>query len=304
MDDEDVPVIPESIGLELDDESGIEDILAFVDAPATDGSVVDLDSASLSLEAELEPLEAELEPLDLEELSPEAELEPAVLEAPAVEPALIEAESPDPGSLVYVDETGAAYEFREAQAGERDGAELLDEVEFDLFLSSLDLSPLTGWSDEAGFSAPRSELALHDLQIGPEEADDSAVQDGEIPMLSDEDRERMEELPGAEAHEGEPPEEAIPLSPAFAAYVSLESLSPRFRIRADGELEPVDGAGRGEEAFAELMELNESEDAGEGEELIILRDGVFQIDSGARRASRSDPALKALADAVLRGRRR
>ncbi len=172
--------------------------------------------------------------------------------------------------------------------------EALDEVEFDLFLEALDLSPLEGYRDEEGF-LEIDELEAYAEADEPEAAEDELeleVVDGGVAMLSDDDRERLEELQADEAEldDGDATElETLGDSSYRGAYRPVRLEGARFAVNAE-ELLAIEDADP-----AALLELAEAEG-----ELIRMVDGVFEINKAAlEETGKLDPKLKRLADEVL-----
>jgi hypothetical protein len=156
-------------------------------------------------------------------------------------------------------------------------ADLLEEVEFDLFLSALDLSGLDGYRDEDGFL--ELEETAYQEPVVPERVEveyEVDAADGAFSMLSAEDRDRLEELQ--------------PFVPEDAEIHELEPLadSSYRRLGSGFSYEP-----------SEVVAL----DAPDGGEVIVLVDGIFTINKDAFVALASeDSELKALADSVLSDR--
>ncbi|PKL07258.1 MAG: hypothetical protein CVV51_14605, partial [Spirochaetae bacterium HGW-Spirochaetae-7] len=175
-------------------------------------------------------------------------------------------------------------------------ADLLEEVEFDLFLSALDLSGLDGYRDEDGFL--ELEETAYQEPVVPERVEveyEVDAADGAFSMLSAEDRDRLEELQpfvpeDAEIHELEP-----------LADSSYRRLGSGFSYRRFGmpyaRVEELPVVADGEPS--EVVAL----DAPDGGEVIVLVDGIFTINKDAFVALASeDSELKALADSVLSDR--
>jgi len=106
VEDDDIPLIPESSGLELSDEADISDIIGFIDVDDS-GRADDLDLL------EAEEAEGEVNDDVAHRWSPEGSRE--------ARPGEVEEESDD------------------------SGLEPLEEVDFELLLSSIDLSSLAQW---------------------------------------------------------------------------------------------------------------------------------------------------------------
>jgi len=188
-----------------------------------------------------------------------------------------------------------SFPLEESAAFEKDESldDLLEDVEFDLYLSSLDLSGLEGYRDEDGFLEiddvnwiSRDEKPVLEIEYEPPVADD------EISMLSDEDRERMEELQVVDSDDSDFAE----LEPLIT---SLPNRSP-FIFRT-GRLDVP------RSAIEELPVVADSDisdaiviDDQDSQSLIELVDGVFTINNLAmNKTVPEDPDLKALADSVL-----
>ncbi|NLJ45065.1 MAG: hypothetical protein GX430_00670 [Treponema sp.] len=175
--------------------------------------------------------------------------------------------------------------------------DLLEEVEFEVFLSTLDLSALEGWNDEEGFLD--FDLAAIREDIREEELDDIPLVGDEVEILSDEDRERLEELPAFETQEA-----AVDLEASVGSLPSYEYLPFDRRVvyafqPQEGELENL-----GDADLPEPEPLEEFTEEGEGSserEVIVLEDGVYTINRDAVDSDISkDPSLAALAEEVLK----
>ncbi|HOX32301.1 MAG TPA: hypothetical protein PLB91_08215, partial [Spirochaetales bacterium] len=292
IDDEDIPVIPESSGLELVDGTDISDIIGFIDMedparseefgflePAGDsessivlryGSTQVEESPELILDGALEELDLEEEAAEELELELELELSPLDLSALA----LWGREEPGLGA-------GAAVFAQEAAIPAEQGPEPAEPAD-------------TGWR-----------FTRSAEQAASPEADDSAVQGGEIAMLSDEMRELLEYLPAAESEDGVPVDLTEYLGPC-RPYVRMAALG-RDELSAAEEL-PVVGEGSAWSEAEFLGELSSEPESDEEDGLqdpagpgpIVYRDGVFQIDPeypGSPPAQ--DKGLRELVDSVL-----
>jgi hypothetical protein len=181
------------------------------------------------------------------------------------------------------------YEENESDA-DSSMEDLLEEVEFDLFLSALDLSGLEGYRDEEGF-LELEDLNEHEPVVLPVVEVDYELEplDGSISMLSDEERERIEELQ--------------PVVSDDASIADLEPLAtPSPRVVGYKYL--YRRIGTPQAAIEELPIIQEAESVELVDELadevIVLVDGVFTINKNAVAESPAgDDTLKALADSVL-----
>jgi hypothetical protein len=199
-----------------------------------------------------------------------------------------------------------------------------EELALSLALSSPDFSALSEWSEEGdadayasreaepSFSAedvsePAAALRFtrSDEQAAAPEADDSAVRDGEIPMLTDEMRELLEYLPSADVEDRPPADLEEYLGP-FSGY-SPTAVTTGFSYEASEEL-PVVGEGdpwSEAEFLGELLEAELEDADGEEPDLgedgpIVRRDGIFQLnDAFPRPIVQTDPSLRELVDSVL-----
>ncbi|HPE37856.1 MAG TPA: hypothetical protein PK625_11930, partial [Spirochaetales bacterium] len=170
--------------------------------------------------------------------------------------------------------------------------ELMDEVEFDLFLATLDLTALEDYRDEEGF------LELDDAAFAQTDrpTEDTQPRDEDIPfaqeyaMLSDEDRERLEELQVVQADgEGEEPADLDVLSLGGVSHYRPLQRSPlSFRP-----------------ALEELLAIGDSEpadlDTVPSADVIVMVDGVFTLNRTALEGKPEDTGLKTLAEQVLAG---
>jgi hypothetical protein len=339
QEEDDLPIIPESLGLELVEETNLSDIMGYMDARPMEAPVV-TDELELSEEQraqtaleELEFDEAPLEPMVF--ASPFDALADGDLHIPAdsqidIQPlvappaALAEgkeefishipaSDAPEAGSATRPEaepnktaEPEALEEASELEAcedGRQNGDECLDEVEFELFLECLDLSGLNGYRDEEGFlelddeSYFASHAGVDEQAVKDEEAIDQAIvlDEAGVALLSDEDRERIEELQVmVEEDDGLAALELESLGGIgyTGAYVPIRRAAP-YRLSPE-ELIAIEDAEPGT-----LLSLEEARDASE---VIDMIDGIFVLNRDALQdAVPADPALKALADEVLHG---
>ena len=334
--DDDTPIIPETLGLELVEEVDLAEVMGYLSRistrQGTDSQVsvhadlsdtVDEDSRELELSGlfGLESFEdvgpendshatsatAESNEGDestrtedgpsLPELtfeSPFEELDAVVMDLEGSETgdkadALPSGAPISPVSFISPDETIESDDDAEA-------------VDFDLTFSSLDLSGLTGYFDEEGFleldERPTSP-AVPDVQSG--EADVVVPEDGVITMLSDSERNHLEELYPDETSD-DSPAELEPL-PQRAAFVQRRVLwhRPSSSAPVEGYLPVVENDEAGFAANLEPLDDADDGDAATTEsDVIVMKDGVFTIDR--QRLTRSAPVdddLKALADSVI-----
>ena len=307
--DDDIPVIPEDLGLELVDETELSEIIDFLD---TDGIRLTAIQESESLHEsipELELGEADLlEELDTVEVLEDAE---AAEEIEAVE----EAEAVEEFAAVTLAEFNAAFLRAEADTSDllsrieamefpsnaaQDTEDLLEEVEFEVFLSTLDLSALEGWNDEEGFLD--FDLAAVREDLREENLDDLPLAGDEVEILSDEDRERLEELPAFEATSAPAELEESVGALASHDYIPFDRRTVFAFRPQEGELENL---GDGELPEAEpLEEFTREESAAFGEDVILYRNGIYSVNRDAVGPDQDrDPSLAALAEEVLKSRR-
>ena len=319
-DTDDIPLIPESSGLELADESDIADIIGFIEIDEV-GLAGDLDFAApsefgSSATEEVAELEEIAEPVaegaairDVEEaqdLEDFGDLEPMEAEQPV---------APGPGQ-------GGTGARPSAPAPERS-----------ISLGSLDLSALAAWQEgPAGaeeMDATRSghvvaespvveDLLPVEALAGPAgEAEEptgarAETQPVELPLVSDEQMERLEALPVFEPSDssGEEAKNLLPLtgdryvyfSPdryaAAAAFTSTVILGELPLADDDEETRPSPDpeAGSPRPACADGRVDPDEECDGP----IVWKNGLWQVDrEGERLPVELDPALKRLADSVL-----
>jgi hypothetical protein len=169
-------------------------------------------------------------------------------------------------------------------------AEELEE-DWELKIGTLDLSSLLGYMDEAGQEA-KPEIAFEGLEDEREEASSleeySTFSDaGEIPMLSDSEREMIEELALAEDDSSSaPPEDAICLGDFIEPYIPFFARGPESMV-ASMRLAP-------DEAL--LLEV-ELEDAAN---VVQDAEGLYSIAaSHSPGMAPEDPELRSLVDSVL-----
>ena len=253
---------------------------------------------------ELEDLEEPApEPRDtVEELEgPEESEEPVAEISEAVEEQQEPVEEPEDLSAVADSgPTGTTVEPRmedsyqeSEQEQEESIEELLEEVEFDLFLSTLDLSGLEGYRDEDGFLEidDVNWVAHVDKQV-PETELEPALTEDEIAMLSDEDRERMEELQVVTSDDADFAElEPLPASRSNRPPYLFRTGRIDIRRSAMEELPVI-----ADSDIAEMLPVDEAESGS----IIEMVDGIFTINNSLMKKSiPEDPSLKALADSVL-----
>ncbi|HAE22338.1 MAG TPA: hypothetical protein DCG47_08465 [Spirochaetaceae bacterium] len=331
QEEDDLPIIPESLGLELVEETNLSDIMGYMDARPMEAPVVN-DELELSDEQrsrdrleELEFDEAPLEPMvfaspfdaladgdlhipadnqiDIQSLVAPPETQAAVNQ----EPSLQQSDSGTPEGRSVEPATVMPEEAAELEACDdmgQESDECLDELEFELFLECLDLSGLNGYRDEEGFleiddaSYFNNYDGVDELAVKAEEAIDDAIKLDEagVALLSDEDRERIEELQVmVEEDDGLAALELESLDGIgyVGNYVPIRRAATPYRLSPE-ELIAIEDAEPG--ALLSLDEARESSD------VIDMIDGVFVLNREALHdAVPADPALKALADEVLRG---
>ncbi len=299
--DEDVPIIPESLGLELVEETDLADVIGYMDKGLNEDQMVP-DGAPTYADDEMMHIEL-TSPFEnvssaafnfVALMSAGAGTGPATdsIEASASQPATDE-ETEAPGSDIST--------YQDADALQPESVdEMLEEVEFDLFLGSLDLSGLDGYRDEEGFLELDS---VNFNQLPEAEVDESEymLDEGtsEISMLSNEQREKIEELQSADTDDGEAAElEQLPDLPYTRSGSGYHRLG--FVDSTVVELQAL-----GEDAPVEIAE-EPAHDSGSREDhgVIVMVDGVYTIDKEALAGcDAQDPELKALADAVLSSER-
>ena len=276
--DEDVPLIPEGLGLELVEETDMADVIGYIGMNQPAGAGYSEDGTADGLEE-----------LPSDDAEPELDI---VLGSPFL------------SASQFMDDESAARLEAISPAEERarnEVNELLEEVEFDLFIGSLDLSGLEGYRDEEGFleigEAGVAEETVEEPAPGADERFMAEAASGELSMLSDEDRERMEELQVVMEVSTEEPVDAEALAswPLWSRYAphgrSFDSMVGEietliaFGDAEIGELAPLGSAARG--------------DGPESGDVIVLVDGVFTLNRDAMNPAAADPSLKALADSVL-----
>ncbi|MDA8426657.1 MAG: hypothetical protein M0Z80_11025 [Treponema sp.] len=299
---EDIPLIPESSGLELADEADITDIIGFIDID---------DSARLE---DLDTIE--------EDFGAEGDSDSRLPRSLQPEFILDDAELPS------------------------DGAELeqVEEEEFPLLLSSIDLSSLEQWESgpagaaeadatrsdfEAGPQSPKSSRSGETVESQPSEeeeprtwrvqrsapidtvgeSDDSVLVGDEIPMLSENMRELVELLPASENDDADPLELTEYLGPALRYCPAC-----KYEVVAQAASEELPVVGEGDPWFeAEYLGEFDSEAADEDEVFesdsfrsegpILYQGGIFRINPGFKvsDAPKLDPELRDLVDSVLGG---
>ena len=267
--DEDIPLIPESSGLELAEEADLSDVIGFIDVD----------------EAELEP-----EPEPAEELEP------------------IEAEA--------IPESAAAQESSPEE--ENSGLAPLEEVDFELLLSSIDLSSLAQWeSGPAGAEEADATRTARSDRGSPE----AAPVPPELEGLQEADLLAEAELGGEpeESEGGEEPldslesavspddEVAVPIGRYLGPCLVYRPVDTLSSFAANEEL-PVVGEA---EDWCEPEFVDEDEEFAppiEDGGIIEYRDGVFRLNADLAKAKsdgsepfEGDSELRALVDSVLGG---
>ena len=356
--DDDIPVIPESLGLELVEDGDPSDIHAYLHGLSMDDDLVPSGYAEDDDEvSELLPLDDDDDSLVIE--APESAAdessglkageEPAamgvqahmdaqgnIVEGPAEN--LSDSLEVEDISLESFDFTGSAkFELSSpiddaAAAGEIDTAEglwrdeefrkrirqksmaqkqadaelddLLDGVEFALELDSLDLSVLENYRDEEGFleldTADFSVLDILEENIVIEEESasvDLTAAELEISMLSDADRERLEELQVIQSDDDDDPEELLPLS-GYVPQFTRHQLPASFTHFYQSSLAELESLGDAEPENAELWG---SEANPETPGIVETDDGLFLLNKdGLSSDVPLDASLKQLAKDVLK----
>ncbi|MDP3178033.1 MAG: hypothetical protein Q8M76_09025 [Spirochaetaceae bacterium] len=264
-------------------------------------------------------------------------------EATAVEP--LEAEDYENELTAYSTKRqrvldGPEYIFDGFESAATDGfGDSGMELEIELDLSTIDLSSLDQWE---GTAAPESTAFVEQprvfanpsddgeespefifqpvfirsqAQYEAEEADDSAIENGEIPMLSTEMREFLEYLPAFEEEEdlSEPVELTDFLGPCRSysprryTYAPMMKVQSELPVVGEGEswteaefLEDVDSQ---EIAYPESeADLDDAELASLGASgFVVYRDGVFRVNEEYIGSTPPvlDPGLRELVDSVL-----
>jgi hypothetical protein len=235
---------------------------------------------------------------ELEEIVAEAVEEPEELADEELLPAVEEPEAPEeleeleaPAAIAETWAEDGHPQLVEDQ--EESIEELLEEVEFDLFLSSLDLSGLEGYRDEDGFLEIDDVNWVEHIEKQPLEIEyEPPLTDDEIAMLSDEDRERMEELQVV-VQDDTDFAELEPLTATRSDRLPYLFRTGRFDIpRITMEELPVVA----DSDAAEVLPVEEIESGS----IIEMVDGVFTINNSMMKQSvPEDPGIKALADSVL-----
>ena len=313
-DDDEIPTIPEHVGLEILEELNKEYIEQFAL----------VDSGSSQQLEELEPIEDDgliiEEPEDqtgvVAQAKTEAETKPVV---PALEeenqeytPDYFGASSSTKFERLEITSPFASLRkeiIEEEVLGDKDLQrkihqksaeqekvkheidEMLGEIEFELFLDSFDLSSLKNYNDEEGFleideKEIRSILEDSGIEIIEAESSPSLR---EISMLSDEEREMLEELQLADIHDTSDP---VPAEPIEFIEQYIRRCLPSYNITdyIEGELEIIN----------EDITRNDNVNVNSNE-IITEQDGVFSLNRGAiSHHVKLDASLKKLADDVLR----
>ncbi len=305
-DDDDVPLIPESSGLELADEADIGDLVGFVEADEGENAdYLDLASPGDGY-SDVEELGDEVG--DLEEVSEAEEIGEV-------------AASGSPEIMEDIPETGKPIHVTPETSHEREAL-----LNLSLDLGSLDLSSLEGsmeaWEDgpagaqEMDATRESRPAPVETPEPEPEPEPESEAQ--EIPLVSPEISEILEALPEAEDSREEPDSEASEVEElpgffvpyhrpqggayAYSAMPAVEDL-PVFDESPDGasaeEVLSVDDfqAGLAPESMEDEAEAPPPQDGP-----IVFKDGVFFLQEGSEGAqgdSSLDPELKGLIDSVL-----
>jgi len=271
-DDDDYPIIPESLGLELVEETDLADIIGYLEAGRY----------------EEEP--DYQEPIVLEvDVSDDDEAMSGLVFASPLEDIVETVQELDESSSDNVQ-----YQDLEAEGEVMD--ELLDEVEFDLFLSSLDLSGLEGYSDEDGFlELDDTSFEVEIPSVLPELEYSEETASNEISMLTDEQRERIEELQVVTLDDSEILD-AEPLKGSGYRQI-ISAFSHRNPDWSSGQLEELPTISETEPS--EALPLDESTSG----DMIVMVDGVYTVNrSGLPSTPAEDQNLKALAESVLQHR--
>jgi len=296
--DEDVPIIPESLGLELVEETDLADVIGYMDKGLNEDQMVP-DGVPTYDDDEMMHIELAS---PFENVSSSAFNFAAMLSNGPV-PGSIEAPADgQPTAVAENEATGSDLStFQDTDALQPQSVdEMLEEVEFDLFLGSLDLSGLDGYRDEEGF-LELDNVSFDQPPVADVDESEYMVDEGtsEISMLSNEQREKVEELQCADSDDGEVAElEQLPDLPYTRSGSGYHRLG--FVDSTVVELQAI-----GEEAPAEAAE-EEGPDSEPSEVhgVILMVDGVYTIDKASLAGyGGQDPELKALADAVLSGER-
>jgi len=266
-DEDDIPVIPEGLGLELVEEDDLTDVLSFLDV-----------TSSYKQEEVSDYIELEALP---ENDQQEAPIRNIVLASP-MESSLAVLKNDDLGSK--------DFQFKDVLADmeDKERLEFLEEVEFEIFLDALDLSGLEGYTDEEGFlELEDSNFMAGPVVQAPEEEPD--IFEDEIRMLSTEQQEKLEKLYGPEKQD----ENIYELLPVMEEQGTWHKYGYYKRKEFNRNLE-------------ELQVLEDSEDHEAApleeiqEESIVTVNGIYKINKEALDSTlAADESLKELADSVL-----
>ncbi len=291
--DEDIPVIPESSGLELADEADITDIIGFIDIDDA-GRLEDLDTidedfglggqSNQGLPRSIQPeliLDAAEEGFDDSDLEP-VEEEEFQLQLSPIDLSSLEQWESGPAGAAEADATRSDFEAPVAAV--------------DYAASSEEEETEKPW--RVAHSAAIDAAA---------ESDDSVLVGDEIPMLSERMRELLEMLPAVESEDAGPWELGDYLGPALPYYPAR-----RFEAVAQAATEELPVVGEGEpwqeaEYLGEFDAEAPHEDvSGAGQDQdegpILYKGGIFQINPGYRVGDRElDLNLRDLVDSVLGG---
>lgn len=314
-DDDDVPLIPESSGLELADEADIGDLVGFVEADEGESSdYLDLASPGEGY-SDVEELGDEFG--DLEEVSEAEDLGEDLGPGPRPEA------RPAPQEMMDdIPETGKPIHIIPETIHEQESL-----LNLSLDLGSLDLSSLEGSSMEAWEDGPAGAQemdATRESHPAPVESHMAAPEpepepdDAEFSLVPPEISEILEALPEAEDSREEPDSEATEVEElpgifnpyhrpmggayAFSAMPALEDL-PVFDEDPEGaspeEVLSVDDVQGG---LGPEIEDDEDEAPMPQDGPIVFKDGVFFLQEGPEGSpgeSSLDPELKGLIDSVL-----
>jgi len=279
-------LIPESSGLELADEGDISDIIGFLDMDDS-GTADDLDV------------------LEAEEVDDEISGVLAIADHP--------------------ERSAGAHQASPVEAVEEEaddsGLEPLEEVDFELLLSSIDLSSLAQWdtgpagAEEADATRlPEPTSVFEPLVLGSpldgayEEEEVEEVEEAEEELESAVPAEELEGLEAPPAADDEAAATAVTYLGPWAAYRPFAASAAQSAFE---EL-PVVGEGEPWSEIEYLGEYPEDEDESppleESGGIIEYRDGVFRLNADAALAgsvssapAEKDAELRALVDSVLSG---
>ncbi|GAB1432535.1 hypothetical protein MASR2M29_11600 [Spirochaetota bacterium] len=267
-DEDDIPVIPEGLGLELVEEDDLTDVLTFLDV-----------TSSYKQEEVSDYIELEALP---ENYQQEAPIRNIVLASP-MESSLAVLKNDELGSI--------DFQFKDilADMEDKERLEFLEEVEFEIFLDALDLSGLEGYTDEEGFL----ELEDSNFMAGPvvqsPEVEEPDIFEDEIRMLSTEQQEKLEKLYGPEKQD----ENIYELLPVMEEQGTWHKYGYYKRKEFNRNLEELQVLEELEEQEAAPLEEIQ-------EESIVTVNGIYKINKEALDSTLvADESLKELADSVL-----